>query len=382
MYVTAIRTSAIALDAGTRPQDLALPPAAHRRVRPAGSANRGVAVAGDRVFMETDNAHVIALNRLTGELLWDTEMADWHQNYFASSAPLTAGNLVIAGVTGGEHGATASSRRTIRRPARRSGGSGPCRSPGEPGSETWEGKGIEHGGAPTWFTGSYDPELDHRLLADRQSQRGVQRRRSRRATTSTRTASWRSIAKTGKLKWHYQFTPHDLWDWDATADPGADRRELAGPAAQAAAARQPQRLLLRLRPHATASCCSRNRSSEPDLGQRHRRRRPSDQAPEPGADAGGHQGLPVAGRRDQLVLAVLQSRRPASTTSRRSRSAASTRRATRRRGQSGKTYLGGSQKTATGSEAAAHSARPSISRPARSRGNCRSPARRTRGAAR
>ena len=73
---------------------------------------------------------------------------------------------------------TASSPRTIRRPARKSGASGPCRSRGEPGSETWQGKDIEHGGAPTWFTGSYDSGARSRLLADRQSEQGVQRRRS------------------------------------------------------------------------------------------------------------------------------------------------------------------------------------------------------------
>jgi alcohol dehydrogenase (cytochrome c) len=69
-----------------------------------GGTNRGVAVAGDRVFMQTEKAHLIALNRFTGELAWDTEMADWRQSYFATSAPLVAGGLVVAGIAGGEHG--------------------------------------------------------------------------------------------------------------------------------------------------------------------------------------------------------------------------------------------------------------------------------------
>ena len=67
--------------------------------------------------------------------------------------------------------------------------------------------------------------------------------------------------KTGALKWHYQFTPHDLWDWDATQTSVLVDADVAGPAAQADAARQPQRLLLRLRSRATASCCWRSRSS-------------------------------------------------------------------------------------------------------------------------
>src|SRR5205814_4294755 len=68
-------------------------------------ANRGVGVARDRVFFETGSAHLLALNRFTGELIWESEIADWRQNYFATSAPLPAGDLVITGVGGGEHGA-------------------------------------------------------------------------------------------------------------------------------------------------------------------------------------------------------------------------------------------------------------------------------------
>ena len=71
----------------------------------AGGINRGVAVAGDRVFMVTDNAHILALDRFTGALLWDTEMADSRQNYGATSAPLAVGSLVISGSSGGDEGA-------------------------------------------------------------------------------------------------------------------------------------------------------------------------------------------------------------------------------------------------------------------------------------
>ena len=126
---------------------------------PAGSANRGVG-AGDRVFMVTDHAHLIALNRFTGELLWDTELDDWRKNYAASSAPLPAGNLVISGRVRWR----ARSERLRRRYDQETGKEvwrfWTVPKPGEPGSETWQGKDIEHGGAPTWFTGSYDPALD------------------------------------------------------------------------------------------------------------------------------------------------------------------------------------------------------------------------------
>ncbi len=105
MYVTA-PNEVFALDAGSGRQIW------HFRRRAnawgllaGGNANRGVAVSGGRVFLETDNAHVLALDSQTGALVWDTEMADWHENYSASSAPLAVGDLVVAGVSGGEHGA-------------------------------------------------------------------------------------------------------------------------------------------------------------------------------------------------------------------------------------------------------------------------------------
>src|SRR5271163_2109774 len=121
--------------------------------------NRGVGVAGDRLFTETGNAHIIALNRITGELLWDSPIADWHQSYFATSAPLPAGDAVITGVGGGEHGANGlvvafdqSTGKELWRFAT-------VPREGEPGSDTW-GNGAAHGGAPTWFTGSYEsPEF-------------------------------------------------------------------------------------------------------------------------------------------------------------------------------------------------------------------------------
>jgi alcohol dehydrogenase (cytochrome c) len=181
-------------------------------------ANRGVAVADDRVFMQTDNAHLIALNRFTGKLLWDTEVADSRKNYSASSAPLPAGSLIISGVAGGEHGANgfvaAHDQKTGKEVWRFS----TVPRPGEPGSETWEGKDIEHGGAPTWFTGSYDPELDvvYWPTGNPSKEYNGDHRQGDNLYSDCILALER---KTGHLKWYYQFTPHDLWDWDATETP-------------------------------------------------------------------------------------------------------------------------------------------------------------------
>ena len=180
-----------------------------------GWANRGAAIAGDRVFMETDHAHIIALHRSTGELLWDTELADWRQNYSASSAPITAGDLVISGVSGGEHGANGFVAAHDKQTGKEVWRFWTVPKPGEPGSETWGGKDIDHGGAPTWFTGSYDPALDliYWPTGNPTKEYNGDDRKGDNLYANSIVALDR---KTGKRRWHYQFTPHDLWDWDAT----------------------------------------------------------------------------------------------------------------------------------------------------------------------
>jgi len=213
MYVTA-PNQCYALDAGTGREiwHFKRPPT---KGVSGGNANRGVGVAGDRVFMVTDHAHIIALHRFTGELLWDTELADWHQNYAASSAPLPAGDLVISGVSGGEHGANGFVAAYDQATGNEVWRFWTVPRPGEPGSETWQGKDIEHGGAPTWFTGSHDPVLDlvYWPTGNPAKEYNGDDRKGDNLYSDSILALDR---KTGKLVWHYQFTPHDVWDWDAT----------------------------------------------------------------------------------------------------------------------------------------------------------------------
>jgi alcohol dehydrogenase (cytochrome c) len=213
MYVTA-RNECRALDAGSGRQIWQFKRSPTQGVA-GGNANRGVAVAGSRVFLMTDHAHLIALDRFTGELKWDTPLADFRENYAASSAPLVAGHLVITGVSGGEHGANGFVAAVDQETGKEVWRFWTVPRPGEPGSETWKGVDIEHGGAPTWFTGSYDPTLDlvYWPTGNPAKEYNGDDRKGDNLYASCILALDR---KTGKLAWHYQFTPHDLWDWDAT----------------------------------------------------------------------------------------------------------------------------------------------------------------------
>jgi alcohol dehydrogenase (cytochrome c) len=177
--------------------------------------NRGVAVAGDRLFMVTDHAHLLALDRFTGVIVWDTEMANWRDNYNATSAPLAMGNLVISGTAGGEQGARGFVAAFDQGTGREAWRFWTVPKPGEPGSETWQGKAIEHPSAVTWFTGTYDSQLG--LLYWPTGNPGPDYNGEERLGDNLYSDSVLALdAKTGTLKWYYQFTPHDTHDWDAT----------------------------------------------------------------------------------------------------------------------------------------------------------------------
>jgi len=216
MYVTGWN-EVWALDATTGQQIWVFrPPHTDGLLSEAGrGANRGVAVEGDRLFFVTDNAHLLALDRWTGAKLWDTEMATVKDSYSATGAPLVIGDMIISGVAGGEEGArgfvaaykAATGERVWRFdviPRR-----------GEKGSETWIGSALEHGCGATWLTGAYDPALD--LVYWQTGNPCPDFNGDERKGDNLYTASVIALsAKTGELKWHFQFTPHDVHDWDAT----------------------------------------------------------------------------------------------------------------------------------------------------------------------
>lgn len=178
-------------------------------------SNRGVAILGDNVFMVTDNAHLIGLNRVTGRLVWEVVMPHEPQRYGGTIAPLVVKDMVIAGVAGGDWGIrgfldaynAATGERVWRHwtvPAK-----------GDPGFETWKGSSVTYGGGSTWLTGSYDQSTDTLFWATGNPWPNSDDRE--RGGDNLFTDCVLALdPKTGKLKWYYQFTPHDLRDWDAT----------------------------------------------------------------------------------------------------------------------------------------------------------------------
>jgi len=177
-------------------------------------ANRGVALLGDRVFFTTDDAHLLCLDRLTGGLRWDVYLPEEPQHYGGTAAPLVAGDLVIAGVAGaddGIRGFLAAYKATTGQLAWRH---WTVPRPGEPGSETWQGDALEFGGGSTWLTGSYDSETHvlYWAIGNPYPDTDGSARKGDNLYTNCILAM---DVDTGKTRWYFQFTPHDLHDWDS-----------------------------------------------------------------------------------------------------------------------------------------------------------------------
>ena len=215
MYVTG-GNELYALDATTGRQLWAYSEPRHDGILSEGGigTNRGATISGNKVFMVTDHAHLLGFNRFTGEKLWDAEMGSYLESYSATSPPLPVGDLLVIGVAGGEEGARgfldAYSAATGERIWRWY--SIPKR--GEKGSETWIGQALEHGCGATWMPGSYDPQLGlvYWAIGNPCPDIAGEERLGDNLYTSSVVAL---AAKTGEMKWYYQFTPHDTHDWDA-----------------------------------------------------------------------------------------------------------------------------------------------------------------------
>ena len=182
-----------------------------------GNVNRGVAVANGRVFFVTPSGHLIALDAATGKPVWDRVFADMRAGESATVAPLAVKDLVIVGSSGGEYGVRghidafdqATGRPVWRRYT--------VPKPGEPGSETWGGDSWQRGGGPAWITSTHDPELD--LVYWSTGNPGPVFAGDDRPGDNLFTDTILALEpETGAIRWHYQTTPHDVWDYDGISE--------------------------------------------------------------------------------------------------------------------------------------------------------------------
>jgi len=184
-----------------------------------GNVNRGVAVAQGMVFVVTLNAHVIALDAATGKKVWDQTYGDVRAGESATVAPLIVKDMVIVGSSGGEFGNRGHSDAFKLETGERVWRTYMVPKPGEPGSETWpdDGEAWQRGGGNCWVTPTYDPDLN--LIYYGTGNPCPDFDGAVREGDNLHTDSGVAIdADTGEIKAHFQYTPHDLWDYDSTME--------------------------------------------------------------------------------------------------------------------------------------------------------------------
>ena len=219
VYISEPPTGAAALDARTGRPLWSYRREMPRDIRPCcGHVNRGPAILDDTLFLGTHDAHLVALDMRTGKVRCDVAVADHKTGYSITVAPLAVRDRVIIGVSGGEYGVRGLIDAYDGKTGRRIWRFWTVPGPGEPGHETWSGESWKSGSAATWITGAYDPESN--LIYWGTGNPGPDYNGPIREGDNLYAASIVALdADTGKLKWHFQFTPHDVHDWDSTHVP-------------------------------------------------------------------------------------------------------------------------------------------------------------------
>ena len=180
--------------------------------------NRGVAIWRDRVFMQTDNAHLVCLDARSGNQIWDVAYADWNKNYGSTGAPLVVKDKVLVGTSAGDDGVRGFVAAYDAMTGKLAWRFWTIPGPGEYGSSSWPGKAYLRGGGTTWMPGSYDPTLN--LIFWGTSNPAPDFNDDVRPGDDLYTDCMLALdPDTGKLKWYFQFTPHDLFDYDALETP-------------------------------------------------------------------------------------------------------------------------------------------------------------------
>ena len=217
MYITTPRNQVIALDARTGEEIWR-----YRRELPDDlfqlhPTNRGVAIAGDRVYLATVDAYLVALDAASGEVVWETEVEDYLAGYYMTLAPLAIKDKILVGMSGGEFGIRGfvqafdaasgeSAWKTYMVPG-----------PDEPGHDTWQEGAWQRGGVSIWVTGSYDPETN--LTYWGTGNAGPWPADQRPGDNLYATSVVAMDADTGAIKTHHQYHWNDAWDWDEVSAP-------------------------------------------------------------------------------------------------------------------------------------------------------------------
>lgn len=183
-----------------------------------GYVNRGVAMLDEKVFVGTVDGHLVALDSKTGNVIWDTEVAQWKAGYSVTVAPLAFKDKVVVGVAGGEFGVRGFIDAYFASTGKRAWRFWTIPAKGEPGNETWEGESWKTGAATTWTTGAYDPASNTVFWGT--GNPGPDWHGDKRKGDNLYSDCVVALdGDSGQRKWHFQFTPHDVHDWDSTQVP-------------------------------------------------------------------------------------------------------------------------------------------------------------------
>ncbi len=182
--------------------------------------NRGVAYNDGKIFIGRLDAHVVALDAKTGKELWKTQIVDYTQGSVITSPPTVVKNLVVTGFGGGEYGARGSIVALDQATGKEVWRTYTVPLAGEPNGDTWKGDSGKNGGAVAWNVGSYDPKLNLVYYGTSNPSPWAAAVRGNDSSDVGKFSNLYSASvvaldgDSGKIKWHYQFTPHDAWDYD------------------------------------------------------------------------------------------------------------------------------------------------------------------------
>ena len=208
-----------------------------------GPIHRGVALKDDLVYVARLDAKLVALNAADGKVVWEQKIDEWKNGVTTNSAPLVVKDHVIIGVSGGEYGVRGYLKSFNAKTGALEWQTYTIPAPGEAGSETWpKDDSWKTGGGPTWLTGSYDADTNTLYwgTGNPGSWQAEQHPGDNLWTDSTLALD----PDTGKIKWGYQYTPNDSWDYDGDGDADPHRHDHRRQADEGLGSLQPQRLLL------------------------------------------------------------------------------------------------------------------------------------------